>query len=106
LTTDVGHGPAWSPDGQRLAYATAEDGDFEIFVINLDGSGKRQLTQNKGNDVLPAWSPDGNFVYYRSDNNGRGWSIMIVGADGSNPRKLVDAPACDLWAFEKLAVTR
>jgi dipeptidyl aminopeptidase/acylaminoacyl peptidase len=106
LTTDAGGGPAWSPDGQRIAYSSQADGDTEIYVVNLDGSGLRQLTKNKGNDALPAWSPDGNSIYYRSDNNGQGWSIMVMGADGSNPRKLVNAPACDLWNFEKLAVTK
>jgi hypothetical protein len=106
LTTDAGGGPAWSPDGNRIAFSSQADGDSEIYVVNLDGSGLRQLTKNQGNDALPAWSPDGNFIYYRSDNNGQGWSIMVVGANGSNPRKLVNAPACDLWNFEKLAVTK
>lgn len=106
LTTDAGGGPAWSPDGKKIAYASAADGDFEIYVMNADGSGKIQITKNKGNDALPTWSPDGNFIYYRSDNDGKVWGINVVGATGSNPRKLVNAPACDLWNFEKLTVTK
>ena len=106
LTTDAGGGPAWSPDGTKIAYASAADGDYEIYVINADGSGKVQLTKNGGNDALPAWSPDGNWIYYRSDNDGKVWGINIVGATGSNPHKLVNAPACDLWNFEKLTVTQ
>jgi Tol biopolymer transport system component len=51
--------PAWSPDGKRLAFAHG-DGDWEIFVMNADGSAVRRLTDNDGpGDQCPTWSPDG-----------------------------------------------
>ena len=45
LTTGGGDGqPAWSPDGKQIAYISKEDGNFEIYKINRDGSGKVRLT--------------------------------------------------------------
>jgi Tol biopolymer transport system component len=50
--------PSWSPDGSRLAFRRGRaNEDAEIFVVNSDGTGLRQLTRGSGTDVLPAWSP-------------------------------------------------
>ncbi len=50
--------PAWSPDGQRIAFSSDRDGDFEIYVMNADGSNVVQLTHNtKVSDQQPAWRP-------------------------------------------------
>ena len=38
--------PSWSPDGTRIAYYTDVDGNFQLFVMNADGSGRRQLTRD------------------------------------------------------------
>jgi Tol biopolymer transport system component len=47
LTNDPGvaYELAWSPDGARIAFYTDVDGRFELFVMNADGSGRRQLTR-------------------------------------------------------------
>ena len=50
--------PVWTPDGQRIAFASDRDGDGEIYVMNKDGSNVLQLTNNKGYDGSPRWSPD------------------------------------------------
>ena len=45
LTTGGGDGqPAWSPNGKQLAYISKDDGNFEIYRVNRDGSGKVRLT--------------------------------------------------------------
>jgi Tol biopolymer transport system component len=69
LTEDSGGGAAVSPDGRRIAYWSQADGDFETYVVNADGTGKRQLTKNRGNDALPTWSPNSRVIYYSSDQN-------------------------------------
>ena len=55
--------PRWSPDGQRIAFTSRRTGDYELWVINRDGSGLRQLTQSAGGHYSP-WSPDGTMMAY------------------------------------------
>ncbi len=56
-------GARWSPDGKRIAFADKDaKGDLHVFVIEADGSGRRQATRLEASDLreqMPAWSPDG-----------------------------------------------
>jgi len=47
--------PCWSPDGRHIAFQSARDGNFEIYVINADGSEPRRLTNDPGFDGAPSW---------------------------------------------------
>ena len=49
--------PSWSPDGKRIAFVSnrEEDGNREIFVINVDGGNLRKLTNHPDDDIAPAW---------------------------------------------------
>jgi Tol biopolymer transport system component len=109
LTSDAGGGAAVSPDGGKIIYWSRADGDFEIYVLNSDGSGKKQLTKNVGNDALPAWTPDGRYIYYLSDQDGKGWAVMVMNPNGSNPRKVIGANAgtdpARGWEYQRIAVT-
>jgi len=85
--------PAWSPDGRRIAFASDRDGNFEVYVVNADGSGQRNLTRKPGFDSDPVWSPDGRkiaFVRTNSDGDGpaRGHELYLMNADGSGQRML------------------
>jgi uncharacterized protein YraI len=103
LTTGGGDGqPAWSPNGQQLAYISKDDGNFEIYRINRDGSNKVRLTNTPQSDGLPIWSPDGQWIAFRSDRDGK-WAIYVMRPDGSDVRKVVDADVLPLWFWEKLA---
>ena len=55
--------PRWSPDGKRIAFSSRRSGDFELWLINRDGSGLRQLTETRGAHYSP-WSPDGSRMAY------------------------------------------
>ena len=61
-------GPAWSPDGNRIAFACrAGTGNAEICVMNADGSHVQQLTKNTVPDLTPTWSLDGQqLVFHRA----------------------------------------
>src|SRR5262245_30459713 len=50
--------PAWSPDGTRLAVQTSQDNTYRVFVMNADGSDRKQVTQGANDDRHPSWSPD------------------------------------------------
>ncbi|MGD8625274.1 MAG: LysM peptidoglycan-binding domain-containing protein [Anaerolineae bacterium] len=88
LTTD-GSDTAPAGQGSRVAFMSARDGNWEIYRINMDGSGLQRLTENGAQDGLPTWSPDGNAIAFVS-NRGGGWAIWVMNANGSNQRKLFD----------------
>jgi hypothetical protein len=49
--------PAWSPDGKQIAFSSKQDGDFEIYVMNADGTGRHAITSNTAPDAAPDWQP-------------------------------------------------
>ena len=74
--------PAWSPDGTRLAFESARDGNMELYVVNGDGSGLTRLTNNTAFDGSPAWSPDGTRIAFTSGRDGQS-AIYVMNPDGS-----------------------
>ena len=75
--------PAWSPDGQKIAFTSNRDGggnDWDIYVMNADGSDIARLTDGAGNEY-PAWSPDGQKIAFSSDRGGDS-DIYVMNADG------------------------
>jgi len=92
ISDEVGdNAPAASPDGSKVAFMSAERGatNWEIWVMNADGTNPQRLTENGSNDGLPAWSPDGQSIAFVSDQGGV-WAIWVMNADGSNQRKLAN----------------
>lgn len=63
--------PAWSPDGQTIAFVSLRDGNAEIYRMNADGSEEQRITVNPSGDWRPAWRPDGTLLFTsdRMENN-------------------------------------
>lgn len=58
--------PAWSPDGQQIAYTVGFNGASQLWVMNADGSNKRRLTDPVlSGDFEPTWSADGRHIVVR-----------------------------------------
>ena len=74
----------------RIAFVSDRDGDAEIYVMNADGSGVVQLTENDSSDWFPAWSPDGMRILFTSDrgNDLEVHDIYVMNADGSGVEQL------------------
>jgi len=107
LTTTPGYdgGPWWSPDGKQIAYRAWHPTDsalvnyrellaqrlvrpnrMELWVMNADGSGQRQITQLGGANFGPSWTPDGkrlifssNYTQPRSGN----FDLYLINLDGT-----------------------
>jgi serine/threonine protein kinase len=80
--------PAFSPDGQRIAFASNRSGRFEIYVCGGDGSNPAQLTSMKAPDTgTPAWSPDGKLIAFDSRLEGHS-DIFVINAEGGSPHRL------------------
>lgn len=87
-------GPAWSPDGERLAFVSDRVGNREIFVMNADGSDPVNLTENPAEDWTPTWSPDNQQLAFASYRDGN-WEIYVMDAGGGNQQRLTQSPSAD-----------
>lgn len=93
--------PQWSPDGKRILYLCRKGGDdFEICVMNADGTGQIQLTDNTVADLTSSWSPDGlKIVFHRQPAREVGevrgvpkYQLWTINSDGTGEVKLTDTP--------------
>ncbi|MGR3296281.1 MAG: TolB family protein, partial [Candidatus Bathyanammoxibius sp.] len=80
--------------GSRIAFPSDRDGNYEIYVMDADGSNLERLTDNLASDGEPSWSPDGSRIAFTSDRDGNP-EIYVMDADGSNQQRLTDNPASD-----------
>jgi TolB protein len=86
--------PAWSPDGRHSAFRfTPNPQDFDssdIYVMNADGSGQRNLTHNtQAHNWGAAWAPDGKRIVFNSTRDAGYPQLYVMNADGSDVRHLL-----------------
>jgi TolB protein len=96
-----------APDahGGKIAFMSNDDGNWEIYVMNSDGTGRKRLTNNAANDGLPVWAPNGKTLAFVS-NQGGAWAVWAMSPDGSNRRKLFDIGGGGLvsdWQRERIS---
>jgi TolB protein len=86
--------PAWSRDGRTIVFVSWRDGNGEVYAMDADGSGPRNLTQHPAKDVRPAWSPNGRRIAFVSRRDGNA-EVYVMNADGSGKRNLTRDRAGD-----------
>jgi TolB protein len=74
--------PCWLPDGSKILFASdrgVSNGkpNYDIWIMNADGSNQKQLTTNGSRDDHPIVSPDGKTIFFRS-NRGLKWDIWVM----------------------------
>lgn len=84
----------WSPDGQKFAFHSNYDGDWEIYICDLNSTQITQLTFNQANDWLPIWSPNGNWIAYQSDEGGF-FKAYLIRPDGTQKHLLTNMPGLE-----------
>jgi hypothetical protein len=89
--------PAWSADGQRLAFSSNRDGsDFEIYVASADGRTVAPITSNTAEDDNPTWSPDGGRIAFDTDRDGLS-KVYIMAGNGTGAFQAAPAPGVEDW---------
>ena len=84
--------PAWSPDGQRIAFVSSrEDWTWtgDIGVMDADGTNQKRLTHTIVNERHPTWSPDGSRIAFSSVQE-EDFVISVMNADGTNRMSLTE----------------
>jgi len=76
--------PCWSPDAEQIAFAAENDGNWDIYYMNANGSTITRLTSSPAGDTNPAWSPDSTKIVYDLS-KGEGSEIYVINKDGSYP---------------------
>lgn len=96
LTQDSSDIPTDSK-GNLIAFTSQRDGNWEAYVMNLDGTNVRNLSNSPdSSDGLPTISPDGKWVAFVSDRAGQ-WAIWFVPVRGGLPQKMFDLPIDTPW---------
>ena len=119
LTTTPGYdgGPWWSPDGKQIAYRAWHPTDsalvsyrellaqrlvrpnrMELWVMNADGSGQRQITQLGGANFGPSWTPDGKRLIfssnYKQPRSGN-FDLFLINLDGTGLEQITTQDTFD-----------
>ncbi len=79
--------PRFSPDGQKIIMSLQQDGNANIYAMDLRSRSTTRLTNTAAIDTSPSYSPDGTQIVFESDRGGR-QQLYVMGADGSGQTRI------------------
>jgi len=94
-TAHDANAPSWSAVENKIAFWSGIENQYgQVWVINSDGTGSKQLTEepNHRNNDDPSWSPDGKMIIFSTGRSGRN-ELWVMNSDGSDERKIHDIDA-------------
>lgn len=88
--------PQFSPDGQYIAFSSKPvPTNYDIFLMNADGTGLTPLFQSESDDSNPYWV--GNDTIAFASQRSTDWELYLINRDGSNLVRLTNTPGLDKW---------
>jgi TolB protein len=93
-----GFEPNWSPDGRKIAYAyrASEDDDFDLYMMDANGAGRRRLTNGPVGESGAEWSPDGRRIAFVRTESLINYEIYSMPAAGGAEKRLTTSAAADV----------
>src|SRR5438876_6973438 len=82
----------------KIAFHSNRDGDFDIYVMNADGSGVTQVTHNTINAFDPTWSPNGQQIAFARISGCCAAAVVVINRDGRGERVLADYAFPRAWS--------
>jgi Tol biopolymer transport system component len=96
-TTSNDNFPLWAPDGQHISFISDRNaGNWDIWLMNLDGSDPRQLTNVPGAyEHSPAWQPSGQSIAFSTNRDNGDWEVYLMNPDGTNQHNITKSTGDD-----------
>ena len=88
--------PAWSPDGQMVAFVSEISGSKDVWIKRIGGGDAVQVTNDSFDNFDPDWSPDGNSIVFRSNRKNEG--LYIIPAFGGDATRICDFGYRPKWS--------
>lgn len=91
--------PAFSPDGQRIAFASDRSGSFDIYIMDARGGKAMQVTNGSTQDLHPSFSPDGTKLVYCTFGGPSGqWEMVVVDLQNPGAKKFIGHGLFPTWS--------
>ncbi len=95
LTSGPDRSPAWSRDGQWIAFGSGRDGRSDLWIVSAQGGEPRRITDDVAADGDPSWSPDGELIAFSSDRSGN-LDLWVVRVSSGALSQVTTDPAGDV----------
>ena len=87
----------WSPDGAKILFTSARDGNWKIYVMDADGSNQTRITNDPRRQRNPVWSPDGREIAFECSREDGTRDIYMMNSDGSDWVNLTQGVGDNGW---------